>query len=255
MKFFSKSASDSRVRDAESGADSPAKDSSAKESIALSPAKDSTSVSPANDANSNNTNRKISNYAILCIAFLICVFNPYALYKTDITQFDSTQTIATLSALFGAFLATSFIAIYALSFIPKRFSKIPAFVLSLTLFVGLIYSIILVGDYGAMDHFMFQKTPFDDRDALIAKAREFIIAIAVGIIFVALALRKLLRIWQITFATLLVVSAINATNIILKRIDSADSANFANFTNPHSAPPSRHFKANFFLILKRTKIS
>ena len=276
MKFFSKSASDSRVRDtesiadshtrgAESNADSNAKasiadsptkesnaDSNAKESIADSPAKDSIALSLTNDANSNSTHRKISNYAIICITFLICVFNPYALYRTDITQFDSTQTCSTLSALFGVFILFSFIAIYALSFIPKRFSKIPAFILSLTLFVGLIYSFILVGDYGAMDHFILQRTPFDDRDAIISQAREFIVVLALSIIFIALALKKLLRIWQITFATLFIVSAINATNIILKRIDSANFTNFTNFTNSHSAPQSP-FQNELFSYSKTQK--
>ena len=187
-------------------------------------------------AESSAPYRKITYYAIVCIAFLICVFNPYAIYKTDITQFDSTQTIPTLCALFGTFLITSFIAIYLISFIPKKFAKIPAFIFSLALFIGLIYSFILVGDYGAMDHFILQKTPFDDRDALIIKAREFVAVVAVGAIFIAFALKKLLRLWQIILITLFIVSGVNATNIALKRLDSANVAE-SNVNSTHSAPP------------------
>ncbi len=161
--------------------------------------------------------RKITNYAIICIAFLICVFNPYALYVTDITQFDSTQTIATLSALFGAFLAVSFIAIYLISFIPKKFAKIPAFIFSLVLFIGLIYSFILVGDYGAMDHFILQKPPENTPRQIL----NFIAVLAVGAIFIAFVLKRLLYLWQIIFITLFIVSGVNATNIIVKRVDSA----------------------------------
>ena len=168
------------------------------------------------NAESNAIYRKITTYAIACISFLICVFNPYALYATDITQFDSTQTLSTLCALFGAFLITSFIAIYLISFIPKKFAKISAFIFSLTLFIGLVYSFILVGDYGVMDHFILQRTPKNS-------AREILIFIAIvsfGIALIAFALKKLLRLWQIIFLTLFVVSGVNVFQIIDKRLDS-----------------------------------
>ena len=221
MKFFSKSDSDSRMRGAESNTDSPAKDSNAD-----SNAKESTALSLTNDANSNNTHRKISNYAIICIAFLICVFNPYALYNTDITQFDSTQTIATLSALFGAFLATSFIAIYLTSFIPKRFSKIPAFILSLTLFVGLIYSLILVGDYGVMDRFYFDKNPFvyDSIEPLIRQSQIFVAVITAGVLVIAVLFRWLIVAMRVILPTLFIVSCVDAYHIIAQRNNAKEMA-------------------------------
>ena len=162
-------------------------------------------------------------YAILCIAFLICVFSPYQLYSTDITQFDSTQTIATLCALFGAFMLISFIVIYALSFIPKRFSNFVAFILSVILFSGIVYSFILVGDYGAMDHFVLQKAPEKNPKQIL----EFIAVSVLGVALIAFRLKKLMRVWQIAFATLLIVSGVNATNIVLKHADSADLTQFA----------------------------
>ena len=204
-------------------------------------------------AESSAPYRKIANYAILCIAFLICVFNPYALYRTDITQFDSTQTLPTLCALFGAFLITSFIAIYATSFIPKKFAKIPAFAFSLALFIGLIYSFILVGDYGAMDHFSLQKTPFFDKNLMIVKAREFIAVFTVGIIFITLTLKKLLRVWQMILVVLFIVSTINTINIILQRLDSFDFISETVESNSNSNKINAPYQNELFSYSKTQK--
>lgn len=157
----------------------------------------------------------ISIYAIVCITFFICVFTPYQLYNTDITQFDSSQTYFVLSALFGVFILISFVMIYVMSFIPKRFSSIIAFIFSLILFIGLVYSFILVGDYGAMDHFVLQKAPTQNTKQIF----EFIVVVLLGSTFAVFMLKKLLRVWQIILLTLFVVSSVNATSIISKRID------------------------------------
>ena len=162
------------------------------------------------------------------------MFNPYALYATDITQFDSTQTLSTLGALFGAFLITSFIAIYATSFIPKKFAKIPAFAFSLALFIGLIYSFILVGDYGAMDHFILQKPPFLYHETR-SNVRELIALLTLGIVVVLVAFKWLIYAWRVVLATMIIVSGINVAQIALQRLDSA---NFAE-SSIKSPPPSR----------------
>lgn len=185
--------------------------------------------------------KNISLYAILCIAFLICVFTPYQLYSTDITQFDSAQTYSTLSALFGAFMLCSFVIIYAVSFIPKRFSNFTAFILSVILFSGIAYSFVLVGDYGAMDHFILQRAP----ESSVWQVFEFIMVATLAIALVAFTLTKLMRVWQIAFATLFVVSGVNATNIVLKHTDSANMERIAesnkiaesSLDSTHSAPP------------------
>lgn len=160
--------------------------------------------------------RQISIYAIVCIAFLICVFTPYQLYSTDITQFDSTQTYATLSTLFGAFVLISFMVIYVLSFVPKRFSNIVAFVLSVILFSGIVYSFILVGDYGAMDRFILQKAPEKSTGQIF----EFIAVLLLGITLMAFALKKLKIAMQIILATLFIVSGVNALQIVNKRMEA-----------------------------------
>lgn len=165
--------------------------------------------------------RKITNYAILCIAFLICVFTPYQLYNTDITQFDSTQTYSTLSALFGAFMLCSFIAIYALSFIPKRFFNFVAFLLSVILFSGIVYSFILVGDYGALDRFVFQKglLSFNDPQMRLRQIIEFSVVIIIGVMFATFLLKKLVRPMQIILLTLFVISGVNTTSIVSKHLE------------------------------------
>ncbi|MGX2985109.1 YidC/Oxa1 family membrane protein insertase [Helicobacter sp. 23-1048] len=164
--------------------------------------------------------RAISIYATLCIAFLICVFAPYQLYSTDITQFDSSQTIATLSALFGAFLLISFIVIYALSFVPKRFSNIIAFVLSVILFSGIVYSFILVGDYGAMDGFVFKQS-FENSQSKTNQIIEFSVVMILGVTIAIFALKKLFYVWQIVLMSLFILSGINIYDIISKRLNVA----------------------------------
>ena len=176
--------------------------------------------------------RQISIYAIVCIAFLICVFTPYQLYSTDITQFDSTQTYVTLTTLFGAFVLISFMVIYVLSFVPKRFSNIVAFVLSVILFSGIVYSFILVGDYGAMDRFILQKAPEKSTGQIF----EFIVVLLLGIALMAFALKKLKIAMQIILATLFIVSGVNALQIVNKRLDS-DKIDQQSKINDKSKPP------------------
>ncbi len=165
------------------------------------------------------TYRKISHYTILCIAFLICVFTPYQLYNTDITQFDSTQTYSTLSALFGAFMLVSFVVIYAISFIPKRFSNFTAFVLSLVLFNGIVYSFVLVGDYGLIDRFIFQKTPFTNSESQSKSSIIFIIVFFCSMAFISLLYKRLIYIWQIVLLTLVIVTSATIFQIIGKQLD------------------------------------
>ncbi|MGX2982797.1 YidC/Oxa1 family membrane protein insertase [Helicobacter sp. 23-1045] len=205
------------------------------------------------------TYRQIAAYAVLCIAFLICVFNPYALYKSDITQFDSSQTIATLSALFGAFLLISVFAIYVLNFIPKRICKIYAFMMSFALFVGIVYSFVLVGDYGAMDRFVFQKTllPFNDPQMRLKRFVEFGIVAFVGAIFLLFMLKRLRLAMKIIFATLFVVSALNVAQILNKRLDSALQSKIAestqNSANNFAESPTTPYQNELFSYSKTQK--
>ena len=183
-------------------------------SLAESFAFDSPSIADG-DKGGGYDYRQISICAIVCIAFLICVFTPYQLYSTDITQFDSAEMVATLSTLFGTFIISAFAIIYILSFIPKRFSKVVAFALSVVLFSGIVYSFILVGDYGAMDHFVLQKPPEKDFMPIV----EWFCVLLAGSMLVFFVFKKLLRATQIIFITLFVVSGVNVFQIIDKQLD------------------------------------
>ena len=68
------------------------------------------------DSKTYLTYRNISIFALLNIFFLIFVFSPFAVYSSDVSQFDPSQTFQTLGGLFGFFLLFSFLGIYTTSF-------------------------------------------------------------------------------------------------------------------------------------------
>ena len=111
------------------------------------------------DSKTYATYRNISILAILNICFIICVFSPYAIYSSDVSQFDISQTYQTLGALFGFFILSSFGFIYFTSFFYKtRLLKIGVYGVSVILCIGLVYTFVLVGDYGVMlDGMQFSK--------------------------------------------------------------------------------------------------
>ncbi|RDU60174.1 sulfatase-like hydrolase/transferase [Helicobacter marmotae] len=109
----------------------------------------------------------ISMLAIINICFMICVFTPFAVYSSDVSQFDATQTLHTLCALFGIFLLSSSLLIYLSSFLYKAFIfkfsmlKLMSYGLSVILCIGVVYTFVLVGDYrfksyGVLENFVFQ---------------------------------------------------------------------------------------------------
>lgn len=103
------------------------------------------------DSKSYATYRDISIFAILNICFMICVFTPYAVYSSDVSQFDVSQTYQTLGVLFGCFLLSSLGLIYLTSFLYKtRLLKLGAYGFSVLLLIGMVYTFVLVGNYGVM---------------------------------------------------------------------------------------------------------
>ncbi len=114
------------------------------------------------DSKTYKTYRNISIFALLNIFFLIFVFSPYAIYSSDVSQFDSTQTFQTLGGLFGFFLLFSFLGIYITSFFYKtRLLKLGVYGVSVILVIGIVYSFVLdynvvAGErYPAMENMMF----------------------------------------------------------------------------------------------------
>ena len=157
--------------------------------------------------------RDISKLAIINICFLLCVFTPYALYSSDVRQFDINQTYQTLGVLFGSFLCSSLMVMYITSFFYKtRLFKIGAYIVNILLFFGLFNTFIFTGDYGSMDHFVLQNPNFNN-PSLYKSMLYAASTLLISIIIVVLFLNKLKIIWRIAFSTLFIVSLINVYNI------------------------------------------
>ncbi|EEO25116.2 hypothetical protein HRAG_02173, partial [Helicobacter bilis ATCC 43879] len=157
------------------------------------------------------TYRNISILAILNICFMICVFSPYALYSSDVSQFDVKQTYQTLAVLFGAFLCSSFMVIYITSFFYKtRLFKFGVYVVSILFLIGVINTFIFVGDYGAMDHFVLQKPEFNNPNNLLYALCAFIASVAI----VYFCFKWLKTIFSVSLITLCVLSVISFFNIM-----------------------------------------
>ena len=163
------------------------------------------------DSKTYTTYRNISILAILNICFMICVFSPYALYSSDVSQFDVKQTYQTLAVLFGAFLCSSFMVIYITSFFYKtRLFKFGVYVASILFLIGVINTFIFVGDYGAMDHFVLQKPEFNNPNNLLYALCAFIASVAI----VYFCFKWLKSIFSVSFITLCVLSVISFFNIM-----------------------------------------
>ena len=163
------------------------------------------------DSKTYTTYRNISILAILNICFMICVFSPYAIYSSDVSQFDISQTYQTLAVLFGAFLCSSFMVIYITSFFYKtRLFKFGVYVASILFLVGVINTFIFVGDYGAMDHFVLQKPEFNNPNNILYALCAFI----ASIVIVYFCFKWLKTIFSVSFITLCVLSVVSFFNIM-----------------------------------------
>lgn len=163
------------------------------------------------DSKAYTNYRNISILAILNICFIICVFSPYAIYSSDVSQFDTSQTYQTLAVLFGAFLCSSFMVIYITSFFYKtRLFKFGVYVASILFLIGVINTFIFVGDYGAMDHFVLQKPEFNNPNNLLYALCAFIASVAI----VYFCFKWLKSIFSVSLISLCVLSVISFFNIM-----------------------------------------
>ncbi|WP_236032319.1 sulfatase-like hydrolase/transferase, partial [Helicobacter cinaedi] len=162
----------------------------------------------------------------------------YAIYSSDVSQFDISQTYQTLGALFGFFILSSFGLIYFTSFFYKtRLLKLGAWGVSVILCIGLVYTFVLVGDYGAMDHFVLQKPNFANHDLRIQKYVCFILAVCVSIIFCLLMTKWLKQIWGILFVTLFVMSSYYFIGIAHSLQDYAKYSHTQNIQDSNDMQP------------------
>ena len=167
------------------------------------------------DSKSYATYRDISIFAILNICFMICVFTPYAVYSSDVSQFDASQTYQTLGSLFGFFLLCSLVLIYITSFFYKTYLlKIFSYSFSAFLMLGVIYTFVLVGDYGLMNNFVLQKPSFPNSHTL----QPYIITYGLllcGVIVTHLFIRYIKSAYVVLFTTLCILSAYYLFNSIV----------------------------------------
>ena len=155
------------------------------------------------DSKTYLTYRNISIFALLNIFFLIFVFSPFAVYSSDVSQFDPSQTFQTLGGLFGFFLLFSFLGIYTTSFFyHTRLLKLGAY-----------------GDYGSMNHFVLEKANFIKNNS-IHRTQRIIESVlpSVFIVFIVVFLIKRLKIvWKITFVTLCIVTSVYFGSIVVAK--------------------------------------
>ncbi|WP_165816570.1 sulfatase-like hydrolase/transferase, partial [Helicobacter cinaedi] len=158
--------------------------------------------------------------------FIICVFSPYAIYSSDVSQFDISQTYQTLGALFGFFILSSFGLIYFTSFFYKtRLLKLGAWGVSVILCIGLVYTFVLdynvvTGEsYSQLDNFVF-KNPHN-LSAPLAKYVDLLVGI-LACVMILICLRKQ-SLFKNTLICLLIafgaVSTLNAAHIATQKMD------------------------------------
>ena len=207
------------------------------------------------------TYRDISIFAILNIFFLICVFSPFALYSSDVTQFDASQTISTLSALFGYFLLLSGSTIYVTSFFYKsRLLKIGVFAVSVVILINASYAFIFRGNiftgrpYAQIDGLLFQ-----DGGAGLSSiwAKYFDIGYGFAMMFVALLLlifckKYLKRTLILLLLVMCISSTIDSAKIYFDTKKTAPKVKIAKSQTTHFQMPSE--LAPFFSFSKDKNI-
>lgn len=206
---------------------------------------------PSYNSINSKTYRDISILALLNICVMVCIFTPYAMYSSDVSQFDVKQTYQTLGALFGWALCSSLILIYSTSFFYKsRLLKIGSFGVSVILLIGIIYTFaldynVITGEhYSQLDNFAF-KNP----DILAHPYNKFV-DLFVGVFsccIIFICMRYFLRILRQMFLVLLIgfvgVSAFSLTSIYkqhkeitAKQVDGVKQAD----TLEKYLPPFQH---------------
>ncbi|TLD94901.1 hypothetical protein LS71_008990, partial [Helicobacter jaachi] len=148
-----------------------------------------------------------------------------AIYSSDVSQFDVSQTYQTLSALFGICLFLCLITIYITSFFyHTRLLKLGSYGVSVILCIGLVYTFVLdynviTGEsYPQMDNFVF-KNP------LVGNGWNKYVDLLVGILSCIIVLllmfysHFLKRVTQVVLASIVVVSLLSLQSAYAQRND------------------------------------
>ncbi|WP_394955343.1 YidC/Oxa1 family membrane protein insertase [uncultured Helicobacter sp.] len=168
------------------------------------------------DSKAYLTYRNISIFALLNIFFLIFVFSPFAVYSSDVSQFDPSQTFQTLGGLFGFFLLFSFLGIYITSFFYKtRLLKLGVFACIVLVLIAISYVFFFTGN-------IFNGRPYAPLDGLLFKdgganishpfAKYFDVGYALFLmliaIFVLYKLKNVVRVMLFFMFSVIVISGI-----------------------------------------------
>ncbi|WP_181882304.1 YidC/Oxa1 family membrane protein insertase [Helicobacter didelphidarum] len=157
--------------------------------------------------------QNLIKWIILSACFIICIFSPYGVYSSDVSQFNLAYTYNTLEVMFGCFLLLSLSLLYFISFFSyTRVFKIVVGLFFAFLLLGVSYTFVLTGDYGLMTDFVFANMPS-------VSTRDSIIDIVLCVVFVVfafalLAWRYSIYLVKIIFIVAFVMSLVFAGNII-----------------------------------------
>ena len=167
--------------------------------------------------NSFSDFKNIILLSVFNIAFLICVFVPFELYNSDISQFHPSFTFKTLFGLIGAFLFVSFLMLYFISFFNKKWFI--AFLLSVILSLGILNIFWLTGIYGVMDRFVFQTPVYSTPELFLWQNASNTVALFLAAAFVYFLFFKIKIIFKITLCTFVFVSTFQAYQIFQMRFE------------------------------------
>lgn len=162
----------------------------------------------------NKEYKSIINLSLINICFLICIYSPFSLYVSDMSQFEFSIGIFSVASLIGFFILSSIVLIYINSFI-KNYLKPLAIFYNSILIIGLVYSFILVGNYGIMHAWVLQDhIPLIDPDLRLKKYLILFIVVSLAFIFSYIFFKYLKNILYICLIALFIPSVIYAFNII-----------------------------------------
>lgn len=168
-----------------------------------------------------------STIIITTLCLIVFIYNPFALYSSDLSQFDIGEIYKTLAILFGFFLFGSIFLVYLMSFLYKtRFLKISCWCLCSFLFVAFIYNFILNYDvingreFGQLDHFVFKTgISFDGLAYLFVDCIALFASLIVSFIVIKYIVTKkvIFNIFSFFLGTLIITSLVIFGMIVYNR--------------------------------------
>ena len=144
------------------------------------------------------------------------MFSPFAVYSSDVSQFDPSQTFQTLGGLFGFFLLFSFLGIYTTSFFyHTRLLKLGVFACIVLILIAISYVFFFTGNiFNGRPYALLDGLLFKDGGANISHpfAKYFDVGYALFLmliaIFVLYKLKNVVRVVLFFMFSVIVISGI-----------------------------------------------